>query len=286
MNPHHDTRELLELAAIEPGGLGRLEAGDTPESALVAGHLAGCAACLEEAARLRLADSLIRPIIAEAPDPSLRARTLAAVRELGIARGPGAAPSPRPDGLGASVPAVGYRHAPESPGTAATPGRGRALGGLPAWVTTLAAGLVLGLVGGAMLVGGRAPAGNADPEVALQAIARETATLAAAGDAREVILVDATGRPAGMLMLSPSAGRIVMSATGLATPAERTEYRCWVEVGDRHSVIGTLWHAGSVAWWVGEVALPAHVPPGTRYGVSRVDGGSPGPGSVVLTGEL
>ena len=42
---HNDVRELLEDAAVEPGGLERLMAGDTPNAALVAGHLAGCADC-------------------------------------------------------------------------------------------------------------------------------------------------------------------------------------------------------------------------------------------------
>jgi hypothetical protein len=41
-----------------------------------------------------------------------------------------------------------------------------------------------------------------------------------------------------------------------------------------------------VAWWAGDVALPAALPPGVVYGVSLVEEGSPGPGAVVLTGEL
>ena len=42
---HNEVRELLEDAAVEPGGLERLMAGDTPTAVLVAGHLAGCADC-------------------------------------------------------------------------------------------------------------------------------------------------------------------------------------------------------------------------------------------------
>ncbi len=38
---HEETREQLELAALEPGGLERLMAGDTPLAQAVAGHLAG-----------------------------------------------------------------------------------------------------------------------------------------------------------------------------------------------------------------------------------------------------
>ena len=49
---HAEVRERLELAAIEPGELDRLAAGDTPDAAAIAGHLAGCPACAEEAHRL------------------------------------------------------------------------------------------------------------------------------------------------------------------------------------------------------------------------------------------
>ena len=61
---HEEVRELLEVAAVEPGGLDRLMAGDTPDAALVAGHLAGCAACAAELERLRRSVSAsIRPAV-------------------------------------------------------------------------------------------------------------------------------------------------------------------------------------------------------------------------------
>ena len=49
---HAEARELLEIAAVEPGGLARLMAGDTAEAAALAGHLAGCDECTQEMARL------------------------------------------------------------------------------------------------------------------------------------------------------------------------------------------------------------------------------------------
>jgi hypothetical protein len=100
MNEHADVRAALELAAVEPGGLDRLEAGDTPDAAIVVGHLAGCATCLEELARLRRAETLLRPAIAGAPDPALRARTLAFVREVGVRRGDEGADRPVAIGAG------------------------------------------------------------------------------------------------------------------------------------------------------------------------------------------
>jgi len=267
MNEHADVRAALELAAVEPGGLDRLEAGDTPDAAIVVGHLAGCATCLEEMARLRRAETLLRPAIAGAPDPALRGRTLAFVREVGVRRGDEGAG--RPVQVGA-----GDRPTPSR--------RARRF----AWGGAVAAALVIGLTGGVLLPGRGAPGGSADPATALAAVAQETATLLAAGDAREAVLRDATGAPSGTLVLSPSEGRLVVTATGLPAPPPGTEHRCWVESGGTRIALGTMWRAGEVAWWSGPVALPAELPPDVVYGVSLVDAGSAGPGTEVLTGEL
>ena len=71
---HAEALELIELAAVEPDGLERLMAGDTPESGAVAGHLAGCPACTAELARIRRTAAIARDVILTAPDPQLRAR--------------------------------------------------------------------------------------------------------------------------------------------------------------------------------------------------------------------
>jgi hypothetical protein len=292
MSDHDEVRELLELASVEPGGLDRLEAGDTPEAVLVVGHVAGCPTCLEEMARLRRAETLLRPILAAQPDPALRERTLAFVRAVGVARTGQPAASER---LPAAAPALAPAPAPagaadarptsiEEPGDATRdrPGRRRTIG-IPAWAGTLAAALVIGLLGGALLVGS-GDAGDADAGAALEAVALETAVLYAAGDAREVVLVDAAGEPAGTLVLSPSAGRMLVTATGLAEPGDGREYRCWVAVADARTTIGTMEWADGVGWWAGDVTIPTGLPPGAIYGVSLVDEGSPDPGTELLTG--
>ena len=287
MSEHGTAREILELAAAEPGGLDRLEAGDTPEAAVVVGHLAGCPSCLEELARLRRAETLLRPLVASTPDPALRERTMAYVRALGVPREASAAVANVATGtVPAAADAAGA--APAAPAAPGAPGAARPRRSMPvpAWVASLAAVLVIGLVAGGLLVGGAATTGNADPAVALEAVARETAVLVAAGDARTVALVDAAGAPVGSLVISPSAGRMVVSAAGLAAPPDGAEYRCWVEAGGARRALGAMWLAGDVAWWAGDVAVPATLPPGVVYGVSLVEEGSPGPGSVVLTGEL
>jgi Anti-sigma-K factor rskA, C-terminal len=267
MSDHADIRAALELAAVEPGGLDRLEAGDTPDAAIVAGHLAGCPACLEELARLRRAETLLRPVIAGAPDPALRERTLAFVREVGVRRA-GEVTDP-------VVELAARRRAMSSGGARRI-----------AWGGAVAAALVVGLVGGALLPGRDGPGGNADPATALAAVTRDATALLAAGDTREVVLRDATGTPAGTLLLSPSEGRVVVTASGLTAPPPGAEHRCWVESGGTRTVLGTMWRAGDVAWWSGDVALPAVLPADVVYGVSLVEAGSAGPGSEVLTGAL
>jgi len=270
MTEHRDVREALELASVEPGGLDRLESGDAPGAAVVAGHLAACPGCLEELARLRRADSILRPILAAVPDPALRERTLALVRAVGVTRDAESTPvSVEPPPAAAPGPAV--------------PRRRVAAAG---WIGAVAAALVIGVLGGTLLVGSGAPAGNEDTATAFAAVARETATLLAAGDAREVVLVDSGGAPAGTMVASPSAGRVVVTATRLDVPPRGSEYRCWVEVGGSRRVLGAMWWAGEVAWWAGDVAIPADLPPGVVYGVSLVEEGAPGPGTVVLTGAL
>ena len=50
---HAEALERIEIAAAEPEGLDRLMAGDTPDAAAVAGHLAGCPSCADELVRIR-----------------------------------------------------------------------------------------------------------------------------------------------------------------------------------------------------------------------------------------
>src|SRR4051812_21406536 len=84
---HTEALERIEIAAVEPDGLDRLMAGDTTDAAAIAGHLAGCPACTAELARIRRTSTIAREVIRSAPDPDLRARTLAYVRSAGVPRG-------------------------------------------------------------------------------------------------------------------------------------------------------------------------------------------------------
>ena len=74
--------EQLELAAVEPDGLARLVAGDTPDALAVAGHLPGCDAGRRVPAPRRAAP-LLRDVVRTTPPADLRERTLAFVRQHG-----------------------------------------------------------------------------------------------------------------------------------------------------------------------------------------------------------
>ena len=86
---HDEALERIEIAAAEPEGLERLMAGDTADAAAVAGHLAGCASCTAELARIRRTAAVARDVVRTQADPELRARTLAFVRAEGVPRGAG-----------------------------------------------------------------------------------------------------------------------------------------------------------------------------------------------------
>ncbi len=279
MMEHEDVRAALEIAAVEPGGLDRVAAGETGDAAALAGHLAGCADCADEMARLRRADLLIRPAIAMRPPPELRARTLDYVRAVGRERGAsGAAPS-GPDTV--RVPLVDTA-GPDRDRTAATLQRGRRA----AWPAAVAAALVIGLGGGLLMAGRSAPLNPGDAAVALTEVSHESAALLGAPDAARVTLWDSAGAARGSILVAKSAGRMVAVAVDLPDPGAGREYRCWVEVGGVRTRLGTMWLTGSVAWWNGPAALPASLGPGARFGVSLVTVGSGGAGDPILTGGL
>ena len=279
MMEHQDVRAALEIAAVEPGGLDRLAAGEEADAAALAGHLAICAGCADELTRLRRADLLIRPAIAMSPPPELRARTLDYVRAVGRERGASGTAS---TGLEAPrVPEIRGAGLERSQAAAALR-RGRRA----AWPAAVAAALVIGLAGGLLAAGGRAAPDLSDAAVALTEVSHESAALLGAPDAARVTLWDSAGAARGSIVVAKSAGRMVAVAVDLPDPGAGREYRCWVDVGGVRTRLGTMWLTGSVAWWNGPAALPPGLGPGARFGVSLVTVASGGPGDPVLSGGL
>ena len=286
---HLEVRETLELAAVEPGGLDRLMAGDTGPSSAVAGHLAGCEACTTELERLGRAVPLLRDVVRTTPAPDLRDRTLAYVREHGRVRalavepvvaaaGSTGSPASSPD------PAVPV---PAEPDRASVGGSGRP-SPLP-WVAAIAAAVLLSVVATSLLLGGRFE--QQERAIAgLQAVTAATIAVTTEPDSARVALAGAGGSTAtGSLLFSPRTTELVVVARGLERPADGREFRCWLEIAGERQSVGRMFFAGDLAYWVGDTPAVAGLPAGTEvtFGVSLVDLGAPSlDADPVIVGRL
>ena len=163
---HDATREQLDLAAVEPGGLERLMAGDTATAQAVAAHLAGCDACSEELgppAAVGRAHPIRGPRArrptTSAPGPSPRCVPRACrVRWRPPRPRPAPAmsrqprPSPRRPGPAAAAPA-----APPS-AVVVAPRAGRRTWPALGMVATIAAAVILSVLTTTLVVGSRVDA--------------------------------------------------------------------------------------------------------------------------------
>jgi len=274
---HNEVRELLEDAAVEPGGLDRLMAGDTPNAALVAGHLAGCAECTAEMERLRRSVGMIRPAVQAVPPPELRERTLAYVAALGRPRGADVAAIAGEPAEPASIDHAAVSMAPRRRPRFAP-------------LLAMAAVLVLAVVGTGVAVNASRDTvarGQAAEIEALGDVARWTLDVDAQPDAKRIELASATGDGTNATLLySPKTSGLVVVAEKLVPPPTGKEYRCWVEIGGQRQPIGRMFFGGNLAYWVGDVPEVAGLDQSARFGVSLIDLASPQtPGQPVLVGE-
>ena len=291
---HDDALERIEIAAAEPQGLERLMAGDTADAAAVAGHLAGCAACTAELARIRRTAAVAREVVRTQADPGLRERTLAFVRSEGVPRG-AVAVTVTGDTASAdpvAEPALGAVPAP-APASLDDVRRRRAMSRLRTAVTVLAAALVIAIGGGVLAYRSLSTETTATiddqaQEIAvLEATTRATIAVSAEPDAQRVALTTPEGGDAvGTLLFSPSSGELVAVASDLEPEPDGMEYGCWIEVDGTRTRIGKMYWAGDLWAWAGPVDGLAEVPDGTTFGVSLGPEGGGGDATPVLTGEL
>jgi hypothetical protein len=289
---HEGTREQLEIAALEPGGLDRLMAGDTPAAQAVAAHLAGCPSCSDELVRLGRASTLIRQTVREMPPADLRARTLSAIRAEGVQRPLVASMATQP---------AGAVFIPDSP---APPGPTTSVAVLPVddarrssrrqwigWVGAIAAAVVLSVVTTTFIVNSRVDSQLAAQNVTittLEAVTTATLDVTAEPDAQHVTLTGTTD-PAldGSLVFSPSTAKLVVVASGLTRPPSDQVYRCWVEVGGKREPVGRMVFSDKLAYWLGDVPAVSGLSAGATFGVSLVPaGGTAVDTDPVLVGQL
>lgn len=298
---HEGTREQLELAAVEPGGLERMMAGDTATAQAVAAHLAGCPSCSDELVRLQRTATLIRETVREQPPADLKARTLAAIRTQGVRRplvaaAPVTADVPLTAGAVAATvsdaPQPTAQPVPDAPSAAEPAARrwappNRWLG----YVTTIAAAVLLSVVTTTAIVNNRVDTeiASANAEVAaLENVTTDTMSVAAQPDAEHVALTSASGpEVAGELVYSASSTDLVVTATGLAEPPAGQQYRCWVEIGGQRTPVGRMFFSAHLAYWNGPVPVLKGLTDGARFGVSLVDASGGSIDTVpVLVGQL
>lgn len=289
---HAEARELLEIAAVEPGGFDRLIAGDTIDAAALAGHVAGCSECAAEMESLRRQSAVIRDNLRSLPPPDLRERTLAFVAAVGRPRpalAAGSATGSTAD-RGAVVPldiGAAPRHAP----AAGADDRAGRVGRVGLWAASLVAAVVVAIVGTAFLVG--QPGRDAAPDqiAALSRVAVWSLRIDGEADARHVDLeaTEAAGAAtSATLLFSPGTRELVVVAEGLTPPPAGQEYRCWMETDGERTRIGRMFFAGDIALWAGDVeALGELGGKDVTFGVTLVPAaGDSVDGDPILHGEL
>jgi hypothetical protein len=263
-----DALERMELAAVEPGGLERLMAGDTPDAAVVAGHLAACPGCVAVLARLRRSSTILRDVLGTAPDDALRERTLSYVREIGRSRSPsGDAPSRGDAGPSRAIAQASTRRW--------------------GWVAGIAASaaLAVGLTAAVVVPPRDAEIATQAEEIAvLSRVSSWTVRVEAQADATRIDLTG-SGPGAGSLVYSPSSGELVVVATGLEEPDEGSQYGCWLESKGDRRWIGRMRIAGDLAAWAGEVDGLEGLDADAVFSVSLDPVGSDAPVRPVLSGE-
>jgi anti-sigma-K factor RskA len=276
---HEDVLEQLELAAVEPGGLDRLMAGDTAMAAAVVGHVAGCDACTEELRRLSQAVPLVRDLVRTTPPADLRERTLAYVKAHGRVRGAS-------EDLAAAAAATSALSAATTP-TMVRPTRPRTERILR-WVVAAAAAIAIAVGSLAALDARNDAERQASAVAALEAVNRATLEITRDTAARRVDLASTGGAAtSGTLLYSPSTTELVVVATDLARPPSGKEYRCWVEVDGQRENVGKMFFAGDLAFWIGDTPAVGDLPDGTAFGVSLTDVANPTlEADPVIRGEL
>ena len=304
---HEGTREQLELAAVEPGGLDRLMAGDTPTAQTVAAHLAGCPSCTDELMRLQRASTLIRGAVQELPPTDLKGRTLAAIRAEGVRRplvvpaagaaaaggaaagvaAVGAIPASTSEPAPITAPVAVASTAPARTDAARRARRTQWLG----WVGTIAAAVVLSVVTTTALVNNRVDnqiASQNQEIAALEGVTTDTMSVASQPDAEHVALHSVSGPAvAGELIYSASSADLVVTATGLTEPPAGQQYRCWVQIGGQRTPVGRMFFSSHLAYWTGPVPALKSLAEGATFGVSLVSSsGSSVDTAPVLVGSL
>jgi len=275
---HAEALALIEEAALEPGGLDRLMAGDTPESVALAGHLVGCEECTEALAALRRTTDALRLVAADTPSPDLRARTLALVAAVGRTRGPA------PDAAGtvalAPTPGAGFLDRLRDVITVRSRRWGVAIVGVAAAFALLAAASFVAADLQGQLDRSRQETART------QDLATQVETLLKQPNVRTVALTATDGSVAGEIIFDATSERLAVLSSDLPAPPDGKEYRCWVEEDGGRASVGRMWFENGLAYWSGAGQDVTDWTAGSTFGVSLESIGQPASQPPVLVGHL
>jgi hypothetical protein len=213
-------------------------------------HVAGCPACRADldgwrhlqrglaAALPRSADAAAASVEPVELPPSLRVRTIEAIRP------------------------TGRRRAPISIAGARSRRRVAAWVGLAASIIVLAGSAVVTVDQVA-----RRSAAEADAQALSSALSAVDRVLEAPGH-RVVALHNANGASAGSI--SWSSHDLVVLTTALQKPPGDKRYRCWLEESGGSVPVGSMYFAGGTAYWIGSLDEWAtfQIGPATRFVVT------------------
>jgi hypothetical protein len=275
---HAEALALIEEAALEPGGLDRLMAGDTPESVALAGHLAGCDECTAALAELRRTTDALRLVVADTPSPDLRERTLALVATVG---------RPRGDSIGRALDVEGV---PAREGG----GLGWLRGAFSVRSRRWAVAAVAGAAAFALLAGASFVAADLQGQLdrtrqeaaRTQQLASQVETVLKKPTARSVALVGADGAIGGEVIFDPTSQQLAVLSTALPAPPAGKEYRCWVEAPTGRESVGRMWFDNGLSYWSGTGRDVGEWAAGYSFGVSLEPVGQPASSPAILVGHL
>ncbi len=121
----------------------------------------------------------------------------------------------------------------------------------------------------------------------LEAVTSATIEITGEPDAQRVALTASDADTSGSLLFSPATTQLVVVAMGLDQPPAGQEYRCWMEVAGKRENVGRMFFGDDLAFWVGDTPAVSEAGPGTTFGVSLADLGSPAiDAPPVIVGEL
>lgn len=276
---HAEALALIEEAALEPGGLDRLMAGDTSESVALAGHLVGCEDCTTALAALRRTTDVLRLVAADTPSPDLRERTLALVAAVGRPRG----------AAGATGGPVAIGAAGVGPGVVARLRDAFSVRSRRWALAAVAGAAAFGLLAAASFVAAdlQGQLDRTRQEAArTQLLASQVETLLRQPNVRTVPLVTADGSTAGELIFDATSEQLAVLSTTLPAPPEGKEYRCWVDEPGGRASIGRMWFENGLAYWSGAGQEVTDWTAGSTFGVSLETIGQPASAPAVLVGHL